>query len=466
MGSLGSRLSNDASLIKTVTCEYTGLMAECFASICVASTIALVSSWRMALMMMLVSPLLVFATYFQQRNLLGKNKTGVEGLKASAAILSEAVRNIRTVYAFNAENRILSLYDEALKRPFLDGIKNAHFVGIGNGVSQSLFSVTYAIGFTYGAYLLSHGLIDSRSMSRSFFAMTLTATTLGQSLSRTNDWAKAKNACISIFTLADTPSAIDYSSNLGMVLPKEVETIDLKFDNVTFFYPTRRDVIVLKNVSFEIPFGQNVSFVGESGCGKSSIIRLLLRFYDPLGTIVVNNMYDLKQMNLTWWRNQIGFVQQEPILFRETILFNVRYGDPNASNEEIKAVLDASNSSTFIKEFPLGLKTPVTTAMLSGGQKQRICIARALLKNPKILLLDEATSALDEESQKTVQEALDRLLEKSMRTTIVVAHRLTTIRNSDCIFVMERGSLVEKGTFEELKLKNGVFSALIKAQQQ
>lgn len=240
---------------------------------------------------------------------------------------------------------------------------------------------------------------------------------------------------------------------------------NISFDNVTFSYPTRSDMPVLKGVSFDILSGQKVALVGQSGAGKSTIMQLLLQFHTSLGGTIKIDGVDIHDFDLESYRQQFAIVPQEVILFGGTIRENVLYGKPAANDQELEAALRKANAWDFVSSFPEGWETLVGERgiKLSGGQRQRIAIARAILRDPKILLLDEATSSLDAESEKVVQEALHRLMEG--RTSIIIAHRLATIRETDCIYVLESGKIVEKGTHEELSMvDNGVYSSLAKLQ--
>jgi len=236
------------------------------------------------------------------------------------------------------------------------------------------------------------------------------------------------------------------------------------FKNVTFTYPTRPETKVLRKLNLELLPGQKVALVGPSGSGKSTIIQLLERFYDPeKGTVMIDDI-DIKSFDLKWYRRNLGLVSQEPILFSGTIFENILFGNPDATTEEVESAAKMANAYDFIMNQSDGFNTLVGEkgTQLSGGQKQRIAIARAILKNPKILLLDEATSALDTESERLVQSALDNLMEG--RTTIIIAHRLSTVRNADVICVMMNGKIVEQGTHDQLLENNGVYSNLVSKQ--
>jgi ATP-binding cassette subfamily B (MDR/TAP) protein 1 len=283
---------------------------------------------------------------------------------------------------------------------------------------------------------------------------------MGQAANGATDSAKATAAANRVFELIDRPSKIDFTSNSGA----SPDTIKgrITFEDVHFSYPSRPDNPVAQGYNLTIEPGTTVALVGASGSGKSTAIQLLERFYDPdQGTIRLDGA-DLRSLNLSWLRSQIGLVAQEPVLFTGTIAENIAYGKPGASRSEIEAAAKMANAHQFISEFPDGYDTSVGGGggQLSGGQKQRVAIARAIIKNPSVLLLDEATSALDTESERVVQAALDDLLSKVKRTTIVIAHRLSTIRNSDKICVVEQGRIVEEGTHDQLMAKKGFYFKL------
>ena len=240
---------------------------------------------------------------------------------------------------------------------------------------------------------------------------------------------------------------------------------DITFQNVSFSYPSRPDIRVLDGINLNVRAGQKVALVGSSGVGKSTIVQLLLQFYQLESGQILLDQRALTSYNISQLRQHIAIVPQDVILFGGTILENIKYGKQDATEEEVIAAAEKANAWSFISGFPEQLKTVVGErgVKLSGGQRQRIAIARAILRDPSILLLDEATSALDVESEKVVQEALNRLMKG--RTSIIIAHRLATIREVDCIYVLEAGKIVEAGTHEELAHKpNGVYSQLAKLQ--
>nr|CAB3478026.1 unnamed protein product [Digitaria exilis] len=299
-----------------------------------------------------------------------------------------------------------------------------------------------------------------------FFALVLATIGVSQASALASDATKARDSAISIFSILDRKSKIDSSSDDGMV-PENV-TGNIDFNNVSFKYPSRPDVQIFSDFTLHIPSGKTVALVGESGSGKSTIIALLERFYDPDSGGISLDGVEIKSLKVSWLRDQMGLVGQEPVLFNDTIRVNITYGKSGeVTEEEVMAVAKAANAHEFISGLPQGFDTVVGEKgiQLSGGQKQRVAIARAIIKDPKILLLDEATSALDAESERIVQDAMDRVMVS--RTTVVVAHRLSTIKGADMIAVLKEGKIVEKGRHEALmRIKGGAYASLVELRSK
>jgi len=253
----------------------------------------------------------------------------------------------------------------------------------------------------------------------------------------------------------------------GGLKPEKIEG-KLEFKDVKFSYPTRPNDPILRGLSVSVPAGKSIALVGPSGGGKSTIVSMLERFYDPTSGSIELDGINIKDLNVSYLRSIIGYVGQEPTLFATTIAGNIRYGNPEASQEEIESAAKMANAHDFIMSFPHGYDTQVGDkgSQLSGGQKQRIAIARVLVGNPSLLLLDEATSALDSESELVVQDAIDNVLSHRSLTTVTIAHRLSTIRNADIIAVIVKGQIVETGTHEELlEAETGYYRNLVEKQE-
>lgn len=295
-----------------------------------------------------------------------------------------------------------------------------------------------------------------------FFSVMMGSMNIGMASPYIEAFGIAKGACAKIFKIIEQIPIINPLIPTGKELRESLSHIE--FRNVEFQYPTRKDVPILRKLNLTIKRGQTVALVGPSGCGKSTCIQLIQRFYDPDGGNVYFNDVDLKDINVNWLRARIGVVGQEPILFGTTIYENIRYGSEKATREQIELAARAANAHIFISKLPKGYETLVGErgAQLSGGQKQRIAIARALVRDPEILLLDEATSALDNASEAKVQSALEKASEG--RTTIIVAHRLSTIRRADRIVVINQGEVAESGTHQELMALKSHYYNLVMTQ--
>ncbi|KAL2495328.1 ABC transporter B family member 9 [Forsythia ovata] len=289
----------------------------------------------------------------------------------------------------------------------------------------------------------------------------MSAIGVSQTSAMAPDVNKAEYSSVSLFEILDSKPEIDSNSEEDTMLASVRG--DIEFQHVSFKYPTRPDIQIFKDLCISMPSGKIMALVGESGSGKSTVINLIQRFYNlDSGQIFLDGV-EIQKFKLSWLRQQMGLVSQEPILFNETIRANIAYGKKwDVTEEEIISATKSANAYNFISGLPQGYDTNVGEIgiQMSGGQKQRIAIARAILKDPKILLLDEATSALDAESERVVHEALDRVMVN--RTTIVVAHRLTTIMGADTIAVVKNGVISEKGSHDVLmKMKDGVYASLI-----
>jgi ABC-type multidrug transport system fused ATPase/permease subunit len=422
---------------------------------------------------------------------ISKNEMDTYG--KAGAMAEEVLAAIRTVTAFGGQQKEVDRFATELKLAERNGIIRGALTGVTMGLMFGMMYCIYGFGFWYGVKIFaddrdkesfqtcavgclsedtSAGEIfdcinncfrfDPGTISTALFGILQGGMQIGQSATFAEAFNTARAAAASIYQVIDRQSEIDSLSFEGIHL--ENITGNISFKNVFFNYPARKDVPVLQGLTLDIKEGKCVALVGSSGCGKSTCIQLIQRFYDPdFGTVEVDGI-DVKQLNIGSLRDNIGIVGQEPVLFDCTIKQNISYANPAASDDEIVEACKQANAYNFIMKLPKQLDTMVGEggAQLSGGQKQRIAIARALVRNPKILLLDEATSALDNESEGVVQAALDRA--QSGRTTIIVAHRLTTIKNADEIIAIEKGEVKERGTHSELMKLKGLYHSLVTRQ--
>ncbi|XP_052724741.1 ABC transporter B family member 4 isoform X3 [Vigna angularis] len=384
----------------------------------------------------------------------------------AAHIVQQTIASIRTVASFTGEKQAVSDYRKFLVEAYVTGVHEGSVAGVALGTVMLLVFSGYALAVWFGAkMIIENGKKYNGGTVLNVIASLLTASmSLGEASPIMSAFAAGQAAAYKMFeTITRTPEIDAYDPN-GKILEDIEGEIELR--DVCFSYPARPEELVLNRFSLDIPSGTSAALVGQSGSGKSTVISLIERFYDPQEGQVLIDGINLKEFQLRWMRGKIGLVNQEPVLFASSIKDNIAYGKEGATIEEIRSASELANAAKFIDKLPQGLNTMVGEqgTQLSGGQKQRIAIARAILKDPRILLLDEATSALDAESERTVQEALDRVMVN--RTTVVVAHRLSTVRNADTIVVIHKGKVVEKGTHSELvKDLEGAYSQLIRLQE-
>ena len=477
-GALGSRLSTDATVLNTLTGQVLSNYVQAVASFCAGVVIAFVGDWRLALLGLASAPLIIFAG-FSRAFVAKKNfEGGKDAYTESIKFASEAVNNMRTVASFGTEDKLLKNYSDKLAGPEKSAVKTASLSAIALGVGNFFNYAIYGMMFYVGVILMrDHGL-SFTNMYMAIMGVNQGCSFLSNALQFASDIGNAHKAAANIFGTIDTKSAIDIDDP-RQVVKKPIKG-DIEFRNVWFKYPTREKQI-LENFNLKIDASKKIALVGPSGCGKSTVLALLQRFYDvDQGEILIDGI-NIKDYDLTHLRRTYGVVSQEPVLFNGTIEYNIKYAKQEASNEEMREAASRANALGFIeknefdqiedaeeaaKKYGTGFQRKVGPkgSQLSGGQKQRIAIARAIITNPSVLILDEATSALDAENEKVVQEALDQIM--TGKTSVIVAHRISTIRDADEILVFSDGQIIERGNYQQLTERQGAFYKLERGTNQ
>uniref|UniRef100_A0A673XDK3 ATP-binding cassette, sub-family B (MDR/TAP), member 11a n=1 Tax=Salmo trutta TaxID=8032 RepID=A0A673XDK3_SALTR len=460
-GALTTRLATDASMVQGATGSQIGMIVNSLTNIGASFIIAFSFSWKLSLVVICFLPLIGLSGVFQAKMLTGFANEDKKAMEAAGQVSSEALANIRTIAGLCKESTFVDTYEQQLEAPYKSAKKKANIYGICFAFAQCVIFMAYAASFRYGGYLVSSERLHYLVVFRVISAIVISGTALGKASSFTPDYAKAKIAAAQFFKLLDRVPKISMSQIDGEKWDDFKG--ELEFINCKFTYPTRPDIQVLNGLLVSVKPGQTLAFVGCSGCGKSTSVQLLERFYDPDEGRVLIDGRPSHTVNVPFLRAQIGIVSQEPVLFDCSIAENIQYGD-NTRNMSMEEIVDAAKKAylhDFVMTLPDKYETQVGAqgSQLSRGQKQRIAIARAIIRNPKILLLDEATSALDTESEKTVQAALDEA--RRGRTCIVIAHRLSTIQTADIIAVMSQGAVIERGTHEELMAKRAAYYKLV-----
>ncbi|KAJ2864768.1 hypothetical protein GGI22_001649, partial [Coemansia erecta] len=468
-GELTTRITNDVNMVQDGLSEKFGFVFMNVVAFVVSFIIAFVKGWKLTFICLCVIPFIAIAGGYLGIAISKLTTNAQDKTASSGAIADEVLSGIRTIMAFNGQAREVARYKQMVEESYVFGRRSGFILGGCIGVIQCFIFVMYCAGFNFGSWRLREGEYSVAQVLNVILVLLVGGFMLSGAAPNVSAITSAQGSAAKVFEIIDRVSPID---PLDTETGKKVEKIngDIVFRDIHFTYPSRPDVPILKGFNLEIRPGQKVALVGESGCGKSTVIGLIERFYDPESGDVIIDGTNIKELNIGSLRQRIGIVTQEPVLFSTSIKQNIQWGaiDPEnnpPTDEEVMDAARAANAHDFISQLPMGYDTLVGEggALLSGGQKQRIAIARAIVRNPDILLLDEATSALDTASERLVQDALDKL--SLNRTTISIAHRLSTIRNCDQIYVVREGVVSENGTHDELVHKDGEYAAMVRAQE-
>jgi len=469
--------------ISSLVAKYQGGIGEKVGKIVISIAMGIVGliisfiyGWQLALVLLGLSPITMFAAVLLGFANSRTMETTKRGYAKCGGYAEEALSAIRTVYAFCAEQFEKNKYLSQLSRAQDAMVGNSKIVGIAVGLINLAMSLTHGLGYLLGSFFIQYKVYNyyhkkdynCAYVMTVFFAVLFAMMSLGMIAPQLKNVTEARMAAYDIYELIDSvKDAEEKEAAYGRIqIPDDKFKGKIEFKNVTFRYPSRKDVKVLDNFSFVFEEGKMTGICGETGSGKSTIIQLIERFYYPDSGEILIDGYDLKTLDIKWWRGMIGYVGQEPVLFNSSIEDNIRYATDKATFEEIKIAAAQANLDKFIETLPNKYATIAGAegSQISGGQKQRIAIARALLKKPKILLLDEATSALDNSSELQVQESFNKIQQKMGMTILAIAHRLSTIKKADKILVLHDGVIAEEGTDKELRDKNTIYANLCRLQ--
>jgi ATP-binding cassette subfamily B protein len=459
-GELTNRLSADTTVLQSAVSANISMGLRFLTQVLGGIAFLLWTSPVLTGLMLSVVPAIAIGAVLYGRRIRKLAKQVQDALAASSEVAEEAISGIRTVRSFAAEESEALRYGEKVQHSF-ELAKKRSWAGATFMAGASFAGYAAVAGvFWYGGRLVVRGAMTVGGLT-SFLVYTLmVAFSMGALADLWGDFMKALGAAERVFELIDRKPAMAPAG--GAQLPSLRG--EVRLEQVTFAYPTRKEVRVVDAVDLQLDPGEIVAVVGPSGAGKSTLAQLIARLYDPDSGRVLLDGRDLRELDPEWLRRQIGTVAQEPILFSTSIAGNIRYGRPEATFAEVQEAARTANAHSFVTGFPQGYETLVGErgVQLSGGQKQRVAIARAVLKNPRILVLDEATSALDAESEHLVKEALDRLMQG--RTTLIIAHRLSTVMDADRVVVIDGGKVVQSGNHQALMGEDGLYKRLVERQ--
>ncbi|KAF7881009.1 uncharacterized protein EAF02_006900 [Botrytis sinoallii] len=471
-GEITTRITADTNLVQDGISEKVGLTINALATFFTAFVIGFIKSWKLTLILTSTVAAITVIMGGGSRWIVKYSKQSLGSYATGGSIAEEVISSIRKCHAFGTQDKLARQYDKHLAEAEKYGYKTKFSLAIMVGGMFLVIYLNYGLAFWMGSRFLVKGEITLSNILTILMSIMIGAFAFGNVAPNAQAFTTAISAAAKIFNTIDRVSPLDPTSTEGIKLDHVEGTVELR--NIKHIYPSRPEVTIMNDVSLVIPAGKMTALVGASGSGKSTIVGLVERFYDPVGGQVLIDGHDVSTLNLRWLRQQISLVSQEPTLFGTSIFENIRHGligtkfEHENEERQRELVIEASkmaNAHDFVSALPEGYETNVgeRASLLSGGQKQRIAIARAMVSDPKILLLDEATSALDTKSEGVVQAALEVAAEG--RTTITIAHRLSTIKDADNIVVMTEGRIVEQGTHNDLLARQGAYYRLIEAQK-
>jgi len=461
-GEILSRLTTDTTLVQSVVGAGLSIALRSGVSLCGGLIMLFVTSSRLSLLLFGLLPLVVLPVWLYGRKVRRLSRETQDRVADSSGIAGEALNAMQVVQAFTLEELQNRRFSAAVERSFQAARRRLSAGALLSGlIVLTAFGAVVIVLWT-GARSVIEGHISAGTLVQFLFYATLVAASAASIGEVWGDVQRAAGAMERLLELLNAQPEIINPPGSRPFPAADKGRIALQ--GLCFSYPSRPGQLALDGFSLDVAPGETVALTGPSGAGKSTVFQLLLRFYDPQAGRIVIDGVDIRDADLHALRGRIGVVPQHTVLFADSALENIRFGNPQASDDEVMEAAVAAHADGFIRQLPQGYQTPLGEkgARLSGGQQQRIAIARAVLKDAPVLLLDEATSSLDAESESLLQQALQELM--SNRTVIVIAHRLATVKKVDRIVVMEQGRLVDEGAHESLVAKGGVYSRLAKLQ--
>ena len=471
-GEITTRITADTNLVQDGISEKIALTLTAMSTFVTAFVIGFIKYWKLTLILSSTVFAIVFIMAAGSTFIIKYNKQSLESYALGGTVAEEVISSIRNATAFSTQDKLARQYDAHLVEAEKWGLKLKIALAVMIAAMMGIVYFNYGLSFWMGSRFIVDGQMTLSEVLTIMLSIMIGAFSLGNVAPNAQAFTTSVAAAGKIFNTIDRISPLNPMDDEGEKLEHVEGTVELK--NVKMIYPSRAEVVVMQDVSLKVPAGKTTALVGASGSGKSTIVGLVERFYDPVGGEVYLDGHEVRKLNLRWLRQQMSLVSQEPTLFGTTVFGNIRHGligtkyenaDIEKQRELIVAAAKMANAHDFVEGLPEGYDTHVGERgfLLSGGQKQRIAIARAVVSDPKILLLDEATSALDTKSEGVVQAALD--VAAQGRTTIIIAHRLSTIKTADKIVVMSQGRIVEQGTHDDLLEKRSAYYNLVEAQQ-